>query len=285
VRRIDRCINWAVRQCEPGPPYRMLAKVPDPIGLATLQVKPDVRHTFALAIILLRYDREHHRTAQYVALCLKTQQQSDGGWLPADPKADSAVMGTLYGVELLSLASTHPSLDKDVSDALPAARDRALEWLFANREPNGLWSTGVFRDRPWDSAVASAWVLHRLMSVRHVLSPQWAAELEVAAQALVRTVENDATWAGLTMAGRFRNEVRAAAALRRLQEMPSLSHESRDAMRRYLGGFSQCARQTLRTVKSDEVDVGSAAFAVWAFSHPQDFPDLGRDVLAAEAVR
>jgi len=152
--RIDSLVAWAVEQSEVGPPFRLLASVRDPIGYATIEVKPDVRHTFAFGIVLLRTGREQARTAEFVRLALQSQEEN-GGWLPADPKADSGVFVTLYGAELLCLAPQNPVLPREVLCDVARARTRALEWLIRSREPDGLWSTGVFRDRPWDCAAAT----------------------------------------------------------------------------------------------------------------------------------
>jgi hypothetical protein len=274
--RIDRCISWALARAETEAPYRLLAEVRDPIGFGTLQIKPDLRHTLAFAIILLRAGREHGRTDGYVSLALRSQQE-DGGWLPADPKSDSAVFTTLYGLECLLLADRNPVIiDRGLK--LTDARTDAFGWLEKERDSAGLWSTGVFRDRPWDRIIATGWVLHRLSAFPEDLPQNVHSYLHKATDSLVRLATSSQTWAGIPEAQRFRLESRAAGAVGRIARANLLPEHLLEASQRYLSAWNAALPSLFNRLRPEDVDVSTATFAVWACSSVAEMRKAGRSI-------
>ena len=281
--RIDGLLTWANQHCEPGMPFRMLARLRDPIGYAMIKITPDLRHTMALAIILLRAGREHDRTAAYVRWALDAQQ-GDGGWAPAVTKADSAVFAALYGAEMFSIARENPRLPRQTLRDLPSARAAAFNWLIQNREPTGLWSTGVLRDRPWDQLIATAWVVQRMLQPSRRMSRRWAECTERAMIGMIRLVETTETWAGTSTAQRFRIEARVAGAVRRIASADQLSRGARALAHRYLGSWTLGLRPSLEALSESELDIGTAAFAAWGMAEPAELLRLGAGVVAEDSA-
>lgn len=279
--RIAGVATWALQHCEREPPFRMTANVRDPIGFATIEVKPDLRHTMAFGIVLIRANRDLARAAGYLALALDAQQD-DGGWMAADPTGDRAVFATLYGAELVCLGAGNPVLRPDLRRRLPRARRRALEWLILNRLDNGLWSTGVFRDEAWDCAVATAWVLHRMIQPPRSLSSEWKGVVDRAVLQLVSLCEDRITWLGTSAALRFRIEARVAGAVRRVLSSHALLTCAEEPARRYLGAWQLGVRSQLEELNPSEVDVGTAAFAAWGLADADELRRLGGLVAAEE---
>jgi hypothetical protein len=275
--RLEAMVSWTFQQCEKEPPFRVTAEFQNPIDFEVLAVTPDLRHTMAFAVILLRLNREHIRSAGYVELALSAQE-TDGGWPAASPTTESAVFATLYGTELVALAIRNPALPSQARRQLPNARRDGVAWLLRNRSSRGLWSTGVFRDRAWDCAVATAWVLHRMLPVPRALQDEWQSCVRLAVSELVRLCEESATWIGVSDELRFRIEARVAAALRRTLTSQLLTDSGPGTARRFLGAWSLRAEELLGEFDERQIDVGTAAFAVWAMAEPAEIERLGRSI-------
>lgn len=277
--RIEIVATWASQQCEKTAPYRMTVQVIDEITYAVQESKPDLRHTLALAIVLLRANSDQTRSAEYVRLALQTQEK-DGGWPAAGPTTSTAVFTTLYGIEVLSLAAKHPVIGTRYPRSLDCAHSLAFQWLIKNRQENGLWSTGVFDDEPWDCAVATAWILQRMIPAPAELRTKWKTCVNTATIEMMSLVESPSTWRGTTEAQRFRIEARVAAALRRVADSNFLSGVGRERVGRYLGSWTSRALGRLRDLPRAELDVSTAAFAIWGLVDENDLEALGKSILA-----
>jgi hypothetical protein len=277
--RIDSFVAWALERCEARPPFRLIEPDRDPIGYTTKNLL-DLRHTLALAVVLMRAGREHDRTAEHIRLALQTQQK-DGSWYPAKAtKADNALFTTLYGTELLCLAARNPLVSREALCEIARARTKAFEWLIRNRDKEGVWSTGLFQDHSWDTAVGTAWVLHRPLSPPRKLADQWRRCREVAIARTIQLVERRETWLGISDALRFRIEARVAAAIGRTTSCRNWSVTAAEQTARYMGAWAIRSRTTLRRLDEADIDLGTAAFVLWSLWDIDDLVPLGRSILA-----
>lgn len=280
--RIDLCISWGVGHAESQPPYRMQVVVREPIHYEKVDVKLDFRHTLAFAVILARTRKQHDYLKSHLRLALENQGD-DGGWPSDSVTTISPVFTAFYAVELLHLAFSDPDVPAEIRNAIPAARTNGLNWLMKQRGSDGLWSSSVFRDCAWDRPFTAAWVLHRLSPTASVGVKGWRQCLDDATYAMIQQALSPQTWAASTEAQRQRVEARIAAAASRVRQMDGLSPRSLDAVRLYLGAWTERAQNWVNRVPSDEIDVGTAAFLVYAMVPDERLPELGQEVLKLEA--
>jgi len=233
--------------------------------------------------VLLRADRERAHTAEYLRLALQTQEE-DGFWPIPNSTAEGAVLATLYGAELLYLGRKHPDLPRAALREVERKWIRAMEWLIRSRRPDGLWSTGMLKDQPWEGAVASAWVLHRLLSPPPKLSERWRRCVEDAAEQMIRLVDRPETWLRTSPAQRFRIEARVAGALRRAASAGGWSKRMAKSANRYITAWERRDGARLGGLKDDEIDVSTAAFALWVWQMPNRSSTLAARYLPRRAI-
>jgi len=279
--RIDLCISWGVGHAEKYPPHRIQVIVREPIHYEQVEIKLDFRHTLAFAVILARTRKQYNYLVSHLQLALEMQDE-DGGW-PSDSVATvSPVFTAFYGVELLHLALSHPDIPTEIRNAIPAARAKGLKWLMEHRNSEGLWSSSVLRDFAWDGAFTAAWVLHRLASTADVGVKGWQQCLDDATFGMIQQAIDPRTWEGSTEAQRHRVEARIAAAATRVRQMNGLSSRSLDAVRLYMGAWTERSHTWVKQLSCDEIDVGTAAFLVYAMVPEEQLSQLGHQVLKTE---
>jgi hypothetical protein len=280
--RIDLCVSWGVGRAEKQPPHRIQVTVTEPIHYEEVEVKTDFRHTLAFAVILARTRKQYDYLASYLRLALDTQYE-DGGW-PSDSVATvSPVFTAFYAVELLHLTSSDRAVPADLRGTISVALSRGIRWLMEHREPDGLWTSSVLRNFAWDRAFTSAWVLHRLAPTANVRVKGWRRCLDDAAFAMIQQALDPQIWAGVTEVQRHRVESRIAAAAARVSQIPGLSLRTLDAARLYVNSWTERAKGWLCRVPFEEIDVGTAAFLVYALVPEGRLSELGKEVLKTEA--
>ncbi len=258
--RLERCISWAIARAEPKPPHRMLVETRDPVTTRLIEVKHDLRHTLAFAVVLARARTHYSYLNLYVKLAVSLQRD-DGGFPPDGAITTSEVFTVFYAVELLHLATNDSSLPAKLRSMAKVARDRGIQWLM-RRNTGGLWSTGVLTEFQWDGAVATAWVLHRLLPTWTVPVKAWQRCLENSLVTMIQCAIDPKSWAGTPDLQRHRVEARIAAAASRAAALPPLSLRSRDAVRVYLGAWRERTEEWLTRLADDELDVGTVAFLI-----------------------
>jgi hypothetical protein len=278
--RLDGVVSWALERCEPQPPYRMLAEHQNPISGIEAHKEPDLRHTMALAIVLLRTERELTRAAVHLTLALNAQK-SNGAWVPPDPASDSTVFTTLYGVELVDLALRTRHLRPIDRSRLRHARIGGLKWLMDHQKFPGLWSTDVFTTEPWDCAMATGWVLHRPLQSPVALRSRWNDCVDTAVDKVIDLAESPQTWVGCSEDRRFRVEARVAGGVRRALQRGCCSAVVMRRAKGYLDRWRKRAPTSLARLDTIELDVGTATFAAWAMADAAELMRVGR-IVAAE---
>jgi hypothetical protein len=280
--RIDLCISWGFGQAEKRPPHRILTVVTEPIHDEEIEVKTDFRHTLAFAIILARARKQYGYLEAHLRLAL-TMQQADGGWPSDSITTVSPVFTAFYAVELLHLASSDSDIRADIRNAIPAARAGGIRWMMDHRESDGLWTSSVLRNFAWDHAFTAAWVLHRLAPTVDVRVEGWRRCLDDATFTMIQQALDPKTWEEVNETQRHRVESRIAAAASRMGRILGLSSRSKDAVRLYMNSWTQRAKGWLRRVRFEEIDVGTAAFLIYALIPEESLRELGREVLRADA--
>ena len=279
--RIDLCISWGIGHAEKCPPHRIQVVVTEPIHYQVIEVKTDFRHTLAFAIILARARKQYDYLEAHLRLALGTQD-AKGEW-PSDSVATvSPVFTAFYAIELLHLAFSDPAIPADIRRAIPVVRDRGIKWLMKHREADGLWTSSVLRNFAWDHAFTTAWVLHRLAFTANVRVSGWQQCLDNATFTMILQALDPQTWEGTAEGQRHRVESRIAAAASRVSRIKGLSPRSHDAIRLYLGSWTERVKDWLSRVPFEEIDVGTAAFLVYALVSDEYLGELGQEVLRTE---
>jgi hypothetical protein len=279
--RVDLCVAWALAHAERTAPYQMVDESRDWIHYEQLEPKPDFRHTLAFAVILARTRKQYEVLTSHLRLALKRQRE-DGGW-PADSvRTISPVFTAFYGVELLHLAVSDPEIPAELRKEIPERRAKAIKWLMNNRDNDGLWPSGVFPDSEWDRSFATAWVLHRLVMTASVTVDGWHECLDGAALAMIQQTIDPKTWAGSSESQRYRVEARVGAAAARVVRIPGLSSRCLEACEVYLHSWEQRAKEWIKRLGMEGIDVGTASFLLYAMTSDKELAMLGSAILESD---
>jgi len=280
--RVDGSILWNVSRTECEPPYRVLAEVRDPSSYAKVEMRPDLRHTFAFGVVLARFHKQYGYLKCYLQLAVDTQEV-DGGWPAESAGTISPVFTAIYAIELLYLALSESRLPNIMQMQIRDAMAGGLGWLRDNCK-EGLWSSGVLREFSWDRVCATAWVLHRLALTAEMPVEGWKACLDNAQFKMIEAARNPTTWLGSSEAQRYRIEARVVAAARRMSAINRISDRSREAALLYIGAWSARAENWVRHLNPDQLDLATATFLIWSLIPETQFAELGRVTLASHSA-
>ena len=278
--RVDRCIRWGLDHSESVPPFQVVAGLREQSSGVTVDVRPDLRHTLAFAVILARSRRHVARLEAYVHLACARQDVESGGW-PADSVATiSPVFTAIYAVELLHLASAMPEFDSELRSVARRARHRGIEWLIASRDARGLWTSGNLAEFGWDRALATAWVLHRLIQTDDHSVPGWHESLTRALMAMLDLALDPKTWVGCGEDQRQRVEARIASAAARVHAVYGALPGTVEVINPYIRMWRDRALVWLRDTSDDELDVATAAFMVQGLASHERLRSYGKAIAA-----
>lgn len=276
--RIDTCIDWWTAKAETMEPYRILARNRRAVTDEQAPPTPDLRHTFAWAVLLARSGRYRSLVHAHLKLILSTQE-AQGGW-PAEDGATtrSELFTALYAIECLHLLECHADdVPADLAVRIPESKSTGIQWLLKQLHANGgLWSSGVLREFAWDRVHASAWVLHRLAKTADAPVDGWRESLDKVLLIMLQHARDQRTWLGSDEDQQHRVEARIAAAVRRCKDATWVSASSRDFSEIYLGGWSGRAQRWLNRLDLQrQMDVATAAFLIGGIVAPDNFASLG----------
>ncbi len=276
--RITAAINWGAASAEPSEPYRILARDRRAVDDTSTSARPDLRHTFAWAVVLARSGRYPSLVASHLNLVLNAQDPEDGGW-PAedDAAARSELFAAIYAIEFLHLVEEGETvvvaeLRRRISDA----KMHGIRWLLRKREEYaGLWSSGVLQEFAWDRGHAAAWVLHRLGRTADCAVEGWRECLDNALQLMLQNARDHKTWLRSNENQRHRVEARIAAAARRSMTAAWASPASREFADLYLSAWAGRAQRWLTALDYErDMDVATAAFIIGGMVAPSDLPGI-----------
>lgn len=201
-----------------------------------------------------------------------------GGWPPDSVDVASEVFTALYAIELLHLCVTDPAHSVNSRVAANRAMGNGIVWLMQHQTSARLWSTGVVTE-PWDSVIATAWVLHRLSATSEATIVGWRGCLEESLYALVQQALDLKTWRESTEAQRYRIEARIAASVFRAKEIPNISLRAQDASRLYLGGWSERLARWIEMTADADLDVATVTFALESIISQSQLKDAVEELL------
>lgn len=276
----ETCIRWAIARTEETTPHFVKVEVLDPIT-SRRELKPDFRHTVALAVILARTKSQYAYLKGYLNAVLGSQR-NDGGWAPGSGTTISEVITVLYAAELLHLCADDHKLEQKTRSDCESSRDRALAWLLANRSTQGLWSSGVLTEYPWDDLLTTAWVVHRLAPLHQVYRPMWVAGLRLALHNMVRRTMDPGFWTTNDVLQRNRVEARIAAATSKAKKLIELDEQERGLADLYLSGWKTQASAWVKSTQDAALDVGTVAFLLQGLLDEFELVERAR-IISAQA--
>lgn len=272
----ETCIRWAIGRTDAAAPHFVKVELLDPIT-SRRELKPDFRHTLALAVILARTRTQYGYLKEYLNTVIASQRQ-DGGWAPGSGTTISEVFTVLYAVELLHLCANDSQFEPHIRSACEPSRDRALAWFLANRSAQGLWNSGVLTEYLWDDLQTTAWIIHRLAPLHQVHRPIWSDGLRIALRNMVRRTMEPNFWPGNDFAQRNRVEARIAAATARAKKLIELDEQERGLVDLYLSGWRTQATEWVKSTTDEALDVGTVAFLLQGLFDNSELIDRARTI-------
>jgi len=253
--KIQACVDWGLNQTTESSPGLLTALTDEGItGRVTRSL--DLRHTVALAILMVRFGLHRKHCQSYLKLVLDSACP-DGGWPAEFGDSESELASTVYAVEFLSLAAQSREMS---SPHLQNLLHQGQEWLVIASRPEGGWATAIFQ-KSWDPLWSTAYLIQRLFAARAPSFPEWTQTLKEAIAFMLR----DARMIGYENERiQLRVESRVAAALAWALSIKLLDSLSEERAESWLSDWEPRFLRSLKHVPSKELDLATGSFATRA---------------------
>ncbi len=270
--RIDNCINWALENTQVDPPYLVQVESRNPITYE-LEIKPDLRHSISLGIILARMSKHLIHVEHYLDVVLGAQS-SEGGWPIGSGTTTSEIFSTLYAIEFLSLCTKIKKNNTTKKINSERAMIRGFNWLTKKaHSKHYLWRTSLFEDYPWNSIFTSSWILRRLSPLKEIDSILKNKVFVPAINSMVRLMRQKSPWEKTEQLQKFRVEARAASAISTVLRSLTLDSFLEETLGLFLNDWKKRSTKILNNISEDNLDLATTLFLIDSFLDPNDIQD------------
>lgn len=281
--KIDGMIAWACANRMEEYPYFLQGKKVDQITGAVEEIIPDFRHTLAFAIIIERNGKLSSLVNEYLSYALKFQNK-DGGWPAGKGKTISEVFTVLYATELLSLCCEDKSFNQEKLEEAKKSLKKATRWLIDKFEVEGLWTSGVLSDYPWDDLVTTAWVIRRLAPLENIRINGWVKCISNATESMIFKTSKPQTWNSSDQLQRFRVETRVSAAVSKTLESGLVNNEIAERLEIYLSNWRNKSLKFAVTISKEQWDVATAVLFLEAVHSDKELKKMFLELLSKDPL-